>query len=97
MLGRIVAVLCWVIGVCVVFKVPYLYLHDFQNYAAYAAAEKSIRMTFYGIAGGCALFGVMLWELGTCAMRLTRIAGKGERKEEKAEPEIKEPTEFGNR
>ena len=43
------------------------------------------------------LLGVLLWELGTCAMRLTKIAGKGERKEEKAEPKIKDPTEFSNK
>ena len=82
MLGRITAVVCRVIGVCVVFNVPHLFLHDFSNYSAYAAAEKSIRMTFYGIAGGCAFFGVILWELGTCAMRLTQIAGRAIPQEE---------------
>lgn len=97
MLGRIAAVVCWLAGVYVLFNMPQLNMSDFSSISAYYSAKESIGMTFYGIAGGCALFGAMLWELGTCAMLLTKIAGKGEWKEEKAEPEIKEPTEFGNR
>lgn len=86
MLGRIAAVLCWVIGVIVFFKAPPLYHMD-----------GNILAIFYGSTLGVALLGVLLWELGTCAMRLTKIAGKGERKEEKAEPKIKDPTEFSNK
>lgn len=97
MLGRIAAVGCWVAGVYVLFKMPQLNMSDFSSLSAYYSAKESIGMTFYGIAGGCAFSGVILWELGTCAMRLTKIAGKGERKEEKIEPKIKEPTEFSNK
>ena len=59
--------------------------------------DGNILAIFYGSTLGVALLGVLLWELGTCAMRLTKIAGKGERKEEKAEPKIKDPTEFSNK
>ena len=85
MLGRIAAVVCWVAGVYVLFNIPQLNRRDISSFSAYYSAKESIGMTFYGIAGGCALFGAMLWELGTCAMRLTKIAGKGERKEEPIE------------
>lgn len=76
MLGRIAAVVCWVAGIYVLFNMPQLNMSDFSSISAYYSAKESIGMTFYGIAGGCALFGAMLWELGTCAMLLTRIAGK---------------------
>ena len=82
MLGRIAAVVCWVAGVYVLFNMPQLNMSDFSSISSYYLEKESIGMTFYGIAGGCALFGVMLWELGTCAMRLTQIAGRAIPQEE---------------
>lgn len=97
MFGRIAAVVCWMAGICVLFNIPELSSRDFSDIIDYYAAKKTLRMTFYGIAGGCALFGVMLWELGTCTKLLAKIAWERRAEAKKSRPEIKEPTEFSNR